>query len=295
MISCRWDAHDAGETLLGTAPLARSWLVIEQPGPWGRDAIVDGHLPADVAAHLAGAKGTGTTVLLARHAEHRAASSGRNVWAAYCAPGHSRLRHGVVADLEEVLNWDLSAIGQGALPALDEEATAPLMLVCTHSGRDRCCAVEGRSLSSALMARLAPAERSRVWECSHIGGHRFAPVLLSLPLGVVHGRVSIEEALAIFTLAPDGEVLLDRLRGRSSLSPVAQVAVAEVMRRYGISDIDSLKAMADGPLVRVRHGDGHSWTVDVESVPLPRDRQESCAKPAVPGHCLTCVAVEADY
>jgi hypothetical protein len=95
--------------------------------------------------------------------------------------------------------------------------------------------------------------------------------------------------------ANSGGVVLDRLRGRTSLSPCEQVAVGEVMRRFDIADIDSLRTIPDGSLIRVQHGDGHTWTIDVESAPLARERLESCGKDPVAGECLTCVGVVVDY
>ena len=56
-----------GEPMPGTAPLARAWLVLEQPGPYGRVALTESHLPAAVGAALSrAAEGTRTSVLLAR-------------------------------------------------------------------------------------------------------------------------------------------------------------------------------------------------------------------------------------
>ncbi|MBV9923283.1 MAG: hypothetical protein JOY78_20875 [Pseudonocardia sp.] len=54
----------------------------------------------------------------------------------------------------------------------------PLLLVCTHGRRDRCCALDGRALVRALVEAGEPD----VWECSHLSGHRFAPTALVLPI-----------------------------------------------------------------------------------------------------------------
>ena len=40
------------EPLAGTAPVARLWVLVEQPGPWGRDALTESHLPTPVGRAL---------------------------------------------------------------------------------------------------------------------------------------------------------------------------------------------------------------------------------------------------
>ncbi|MDP9392751.1 MAG: hypothetical protein M3Q27_00150 [Actinomycetota bacterium] len=49
-----------------------------------------------------------------------------------------------------------------------------------------CCAVSGRPLAAALTA----AYGDRVWECTHLGGDRFAGNVAVLPHGYLYGRVS---------------------------------------------------------------------------------------------------------
>ena len=41
------------EPIVGTAPTDTELLLVEAPGPWGRDAIADNRLPEVVRAHLA--------------------------------------------------------------------------------------------------------------------------------------------------------------------------------------------------------------------------------------------------
>lgn len=64
------------------------------------------------------------------------------------------------------------------------------MLVCAHGKRDQCCAVLGRPIA----ARLSTEFGDTVWECSHTGGHRFAPSMILLPTGYTYGRLSAEQS-----------------------------------------------------------------------------------------------------
>jgi hypothetical protein len=96
----------------------------------------------------------------------------------------------------------------------------PLWLVCTNGKRDACCAKDGLPVARALAARLP----GRVWECSHLGGHRFAANVLLLPAGLCFGRLRAEDVDNLVDLVARGELPLHLLRGRTVLAPVAQAA-----------------------------------------------------------------------
>src|ERR687896_611014 len=87
----------------------------------------------------------------------------------------------------------------------------PLYLVCTHGSKDACCAVRGRPLAAAL-ASIRPAE---TWECSHIGGDRFAPNLVCLPHSLFYGQVGPSDVAEVVSAYERGELSLPFLRGRS--------------------------------------------------------------------------------
>ncbi|MFD5460798.1 hypothetical protein ACFWIR_38285, partial [Streptomyces olivaceus] len=58
--TCSTVSRDLDEPVSGTAPVARTWLLLEQPGPWGAKALTSSHLePALGRALEAAAKGTG--------------------------------------------------------------------------------------------------------------------------------------------------------------------------------------------------------------------------------------------
>lgn len=44
--------RDTAHAAFGTAPLARFWVGVEQPGPWGRKAFTDSRLDPALGARL---------------------------------------------------------------------------------------------------------------------------------------------------------------------------------------------------------------------------------------------------
>ena len=316
---CSAGSLAASESLAGTAPVAQSWIIIEQSGPWGREALADSHLDRDLGeALVAASAGSGTTVLLARHPDRleRDDASGsrggtRNVWVAHTAPGHTRMRHGISADPAEIASWDFNALAKGSLPPFGTSTRDSILFICTHSGRDQCCAVLGRSLMGATMDRLEGHARASVWEASHIGGHRFAPTALSLPSGSVFGRLDIDDILRI--RADDEQRIVSTInyRGRSSFPQPLQVAEIAIRESEQVIDRDVLDVLwvTDGRAVpfapgqgipassalqvEVRHVDGRAWHVAVRREALATRRAESCGKEEIDAHVWRAAGIRA--
>lgn len=272
------------EPLAGTAPVAAGWLIVEQPGPWGRQALTDSHLDPDLGRWLAGlTRAHGIRVLLARHPDRpeRAGHRSRNVWLA--SADSPELRHLLLDDLADLRTHDVGDLD--AWPTIGSTEAEPLLLVCTHGRRDACCAVHGRALLTDLHGYAAPAERHRIWECSHVGGHRFAPTTLTLPDGMVHGRVRPADAAAFLRLAMRGQVLPESVRGCTWLSPRLQVAAAHV---HAMADADGTDLTVAGlhaeeaaeGAVEIVTSAGRAWRIDLVEEPLPAARPESCGAEA---------------
>jgi hypothetical protein len=277
---CSRLAVDAGEPLTATAPRGAAYLLLEQPGPWGRKAPSMSHLDRELGTELdARAKAAHVTLLLIRrpgpHADTHE-SRDRTFLAAHTRAGW--LERGTVPDPATLMDLDFAALAAGTRPGLGRAASEPLTLVCTNGRRDRCCALAGRPLVEALGGRL---QSDTLWESAHIGGHRFAPTVLLLPSGTVLGRASAEDVLA----AHAGHPPLLAYRGRAGHERPAQAAEAYVLRRLGDArpeDLDVDVPIGDGPwTVDVRHRDGRLWRVDVASR-SGAGRPESCGREPEP-------------
>jgi hypothetical protein len=297
-----------GEPLAGTAPVARSWIVVEDPGPWGRDAVADGGLPEAVRTALQRAKTAGAGVLLARHPDRlgRSGAADRHVWVARSAAGGTLLRHAVLEDLDPIAAWDMAALAAGSLPAIGSVTRDPLLLVCTHAKRDQCCAVNGRALLAALHDVATPQQRARIWECSHVGGHRFSPVTLTLPSGTVHGRLDRDRVPRLLADVEAGRVAPAAMRGRSCFPgpmQAADIAVRQAAGVFGCDDVDVLLVRDDRAVpvdlgwavptgavdLEVRHVDGRAWRVTVHhaagtAAVVSALRPESCGAEPGPVH-----------
>jgi hypothetical protein len=135
---------------------------------------------------------------------------------------------------------DLGDIDLDALPT--EDAT-PTVLVCVHGRRDRCCAQHGSAVYRALQAQAGD-----FWQTSHLGGHRFAACVLSLPEGLMYGRLRKEHVDGLVAAWNAGEVGdLDRFRGRCTYDRPTQAAEIFLRRRTGDKRANALPWSGTSP------------------------------------------------
>jgi (2Fe-2S) ferredoxin len=219
-VSCSEISLASGEELHATALYAPTWLLVEEPGPWGRKAVAE----AGFAGLESRAKKAGVRVGLVRRFD-RPAARARRVFFARCGSAEPHV--------ELIVDPDLDALDPGR-PPRGERVDRPLYLVCTNGRRDVCCGRAGRELARAL----APELGEQLWETSHVGGHRFAPNLVCLPHGLVYGRLDVTSARRVVNAYEEGFVELEHLRGRTSLEPEAQAVDFFARRANGRLALD---------------------------------------------------------
>lgn len=228
------------EPMTGTAPRADVWVAVEHQPGWG-DAELARSMH-DVRVLMARAP---RTVAGPPDASgHRQGEPvGTRVWVAYVT-GEPMLRVGRVAHPAEVAGWDLAAIAAGSMRGWGVHDPDPLLLICANGRRDRCCGHLGGRLADSLWR--GPYAR-RVLTCTHLGGHRFAPTALLLPVGALHGRLDQSSATELLSGASAGTMRADTLRGFSALSEPAQVAEAHARTDLGHLGLGALPVDLDGP------------------------------------------------
>jgi hypothetical protein len=227
----------------GTAGHMSSWLLVEQSGSWGPDALEDVVAQAFPGRRLEDIKRAGLRPLLIREPGRHARVPGarRAVYVGSGRPGHRWLERFEIGELSELASLDLDAIAAGK-PGHGAPVDGPLFLVCTHGSKDMCCAVFGRPVASGL-ARTYPGH---VWEVSHVGGDRWAGNLVTVPDGFLHGGLTAAEAAVAAKEAMNGQVCLEHLRGRTSVrSPWAQFAEITVRRHTGLRGLDAVQAVEE--------------------------------------------------
>ncbi|WP_431041789.1 sucrase ferredoxin [Streptomyces sp. P1-3] len=285
MSMCATASHDLSEPLAGTAAVAPTWLLIEQSGPWGAEALTGSHLdPALGRALERATKGTGVRVALirrpGRHADRHLPARHR-VFVAHTRPGDSWIRTACLTDPVRLMDMDFAALGAGDAGGLrdgwEPYTGAPLVLVCTNGKRDRCCALLGRPLA----AELAASGGDGTWEITHIGGHRFSPTLVVLPYGYAYGRATAHAVKEVVAAVREGRVVTEGCRGRSAWErpgQAADLAVRELTGETGADALTVVRTEGSAPVwdVTVAHADGREWHVWIAQIAEEPARPQSC-------------------
>lgn len=245
-VLCSDGARLRGDALAGTGSRGMRWLLVEVDGAWGHSAFLDSPsvLDRELGYAIVRRAEAADMRTLAIRRPGRARGEGRLRWAVVDSrPGFDSIRWGEAADPLELLTIPLDG-------STGVASDIPIVAVCTHGRHDRCCAVRGRKVLPALMSRHPDI----TWECSHLGGDRFAGTMILFPQGMYYGNVDDADAADIVDRHLSGLVEPRFLRGRSSLPPEVQVAQVHARELVGDDRIDALQ-----PVSVAR--EGALWTV----------------------------------
>jgi len=228
------------EPLYGTASFVRRWLLVEQPGAWGHDALMQSRMPLEVGAELRRrARAAATRVILIRRGV-RFSSEGRQCYFLRTGEGDLYQAQLKLDRVDDLLDIDLTPLREGGAVEGAEDRRDPLFLVCTHGRHDACCSIRGNQVSRIACAHPeAPA-----WECSHIGGDRFAANLVCFPHGVYYGRVTPADVVGLMDDYARARLSLDHYRGRCCYPFAVQAAEYFVRRASATVAVDAVSLLA---------------------------------------------------
>jgi hypothetical protein len=251
---CSDISRENDEPLGATASRIDRWLLVEYRGLWSSDALVGSGLSDQVKARLRELRAAQprTRLLLIRRPDRRHHPN-LAVYVADSREGQERLARLEITnyeDLRDVDPWETAT-----------EIDEPLFLACTHGKHDPCCARYGRPLFEALSEQLG-AESA--WQCTHVGGDRFAGNAVCLPHGVYYGRVERDEVPTLVDEYLAGRISLAHYRGRSCWPFAVQAAERRIRAEEGLNALDDLS------LAGVTQN-GDRWTVSFTTRAGPRE------------------------
>jgi hypothetical protein len=288
-LPCATLSRALSEPLYGTASRVRGWVLLEQPGPWGREAVTESRLdPALARALSRAAAAAHLRLLLIRRpgrAVDRPAGRPAACFVAHTSRDRRWLERRRLDDPAELLELDMAKVVAGERPGFGEEVAEPVYLVCTNGRHDRCCATYGRPLARSLAA----GHGELVWESSHVGGDRFAGNLVCLPDGHYFGRVGPGDAGRVVGLHRKGVIDLAHWRGCCVDPPVVQAAEWFARRGSGLLGVDDLDLLGrerlapDVVAVRFRRAGGSLRVlVRASRTAEPRPLTDHSPRPEVP-------------
>ena len=226
-------------------PAAGCWS--STPGPWAPDALAESGIDRGVQAQLRPAAGAcgcadpaGPPARPARTPER-----GPRAWAVV---DHAAGRPVGLGDLGRGRRPAGRRAGAGPRAGAGRRrptpADEPVLLVCTHGRHDTCCALRGRPVAAALAQRWP----DWTWECSHVGGDRFAANLVLLPDGAYYGYLDPSPRCGWSRGTWPVRVDAGYLRGLSTEPPIVQAAMVEALQRWGPVGARTFRSVHLGPV-----------------------------------------------
>lgn len=226
--------------MAGTADRVDVWLMLEYRGVWRPKVATDHDLDASTRAWL-------DTL----QAEYRTKGlTSRLQMIKQRSSGELRLFtiHGDVTTVRAAPDY------ASLIMASDHASESVNYFVCTHGQRDLCCAEFGMPVYRALRERV----QDRVWQTSHLGGHRFAANVLVAPNATLYGRVTPQDVDVLLAATEKGLLHRPLARGRTCYAP--EVQAAEILSGLDSSP-ESVERVGEQQW-RVRFVTG---TIDVEA------------------------------
>jgi hypothetical protein len=137
----------------------------------------------------------------------------------------------------------------------DDQATRAFF-ICTHGAIDACCATIGYPIYKLLRTMADQADTpTRVWRCTHFGGHRFAATALEAPHGHYWGHLKADLLSALMHRSTPVRDLRRHYRGWAALpDPLWQVAEAELFATVGWAWTDATITGISGDVTPERGG-----------------------------------------
>ena len=268
---CAQYSRAAGEDMAGTVKPVDVWLLIEYRGRWEREAAAVFSEPVQARLRECRSRMPGMRLALIKR-PHRTSGLLRVFWA-FPSEADPRLYRSEISGYEALLSLDPELPG--------EPSHEKIVAVCTHGTHDLCCAQFGNK----IYAQLQEIDSS-VWQISHVGGCRFAPNVVCLPHGVVYGRVEGGDCAEVIKSYHNGEVLPQKLRGRSCYSKAVQAAEKFLRTARQIKGLDDLK------LANAKEIQAGEWSVEFLSGSATRHRVSVRLQPAEAGTYKSCMAKE---
>ncbi|HEY1096908.1 MAG TPA: sucrase ferredoxin [Alphaproteobacteria bacterium] len=240
---CGQLSRQYNEPLFGTASQFQSLFLLEYSAPWGEKALAESDIPQQVKIHLQLQMDGLTQPRLMLIRQNEKNTDGKiTFYAVNNNPAKPFYNEFTLGSYEELLDFNLSETLQYRQNASHE----PLYLVCTNGNKDKCCAKFGMTCYKQLLTRIP---KHRVWQCTHVGGDRFAPNIVMAPQGAYFARLGTEQMDHFIDQTEQGLIDLTYYRGLCWYGKDVQSAEYYIRRETGLLNFADLefveKSLAD--------------------------------------------------
>lgn len=228
--------------IVGTAPVEEAYCILELAKPWPPKIKKVEGLVQDLRSVLKSHKSEEVCLLAAPQLP----------WTSEIErPRLVLLRWNGETTVVQELPADPNAL-RSALISPPEGTPRDIYLVCTHGSRDPCCGL----LGVPVYKRLAEISKRQVIQTSHLGGHRFAPVVAAFPEWRFYGHVGLDQLEELDRALSERLPYLKGYRGFGRVKPELQLFEAAVWqeRECKIESLRKLEQQGNRLTVEVQAG-----------------------------------------
>lgn len=239
---CNLVSQNNGEDPLGSAGCYDQWLMMELPQPWeakfwtGREELKPF---VSLMSELISQGKLNKFRLSAIAPDKIYSEKGLTRVIYYYRPGElftNLEKREYLLPLDKINDLAISLITSSNLDEFEtyrkNSDNIREILVCTHGNVDVACSRFGYPIYEKLRKEYSD-ENLRVWRCSHIGGHRFAPTLIDFPSGRYWGHLNLEILETLINSPEDINKLRPYYRGWSGVSYLEQIFEAKLWQEIG--------------------------------------------------------------
>ena len=236
---CANMSRQQGEDIIGSASLYQTYIMVECPYPWTANAFESKGVPQNFRELVAEVKEAKLPIRFLLTLGIKPTPENQTQVLIFqqqqgITTGY-RKKEIKVDSITEVAPIIRKYLTPEGLKIEGELSTTRDFFVCTHGSHDKCCSRYGYPFfrKGVAMVEEFGLKDVRFWQVSHIGGHRFAPTLISFPDGRYYGALDEESLQRILLHQGDITCLNQVYRGWGILPRKAQVLERELILRHG--------------------------------------------------------------
>lgn len=114
------------------------------------------------------------------------------------------------------------------------------LFICTDGPHDKCCGEFGYQVFRKAF-ELTKDTGIHVYECSHLGGHKFAATMKAYPSNVMYGRVDTDNVVEVIDAIKTETIYADCYRGRGVLTleeTIAEYVISKMNQENTLRKVD---------------------------------------------------------
>ena len=230
---CATESKLGNDEQIGSASYFKKLILLEYRLPFKEEAFAESELPQNVKDTLNSylSANEHTRLLLIRNPEFEQGEL--SIFGINNTGKENKVNRKFISSYEEILDIDLSILFEDN-SNLNHEGY--LYLVCTNGTKDKCCAKLGIPIYNEFKKNRPEV----TWQCSHVGGDRFAPTMFTIPSCTNYGHLVKEDVTSIINHEENKAIYLDKLRGQAFLNFYEQAATYFLRKKLRDSKLGTI-------------------------------------------------------